>query len=209
MNEGFYYESREEAAHILLPHLSRYRVEKGVVVAIPRGGIPVGNIVAMMLNWPLLPLLIKKIGHPDNPEFAVGYVTDCEYHVNTSIPNLSRSYIVQEVIRLRKMINDQKSHYNYIADTNSIKGKTAILIDDGMATGSSILAGIRMLKSMKSSQVIVAVPVAAPEAIRLVKKECDQLICPFIPADFIGVGQYYRSFPQLDDEEAWRLVNER
>jgi predicted phosphoribosyltransferase len=203
------YDDRSDAATQLLNYTGHFKTKNGIVVAIPRGGLPVGKIIADDLNWPMFPLLIKKIGHPKNPEFAIGYISAEECWVEPKYFKLYFDYINAETARLRTLIATQTSHYRRILSQSDVPGKLIVVTDDGMATGNTILAAIRLIRKSNPEKIVVAVPVASIEAINKIESVCDELICPAVPDDFICVGQFYRSFPQVSDEAAWKLANEQ
>ena len=203
------YDDRYDAATHLSEHTGRFKTEKGIIVAIPRGGLPIGKILADNLNWPLFPLLIKKIGHPQNPEFAIGYVSSEECWVEPNYLRPYKNYINAEATRLKSLIADQSFHYRRIVTESDVKGRIVIITDDGMATGNTMLGAIRLMRISNPKKIVVAVPVAPIEAIKKIKSICDELIIPAVPEEFFGVGQCYKSFPQISDELAWKLANEK
>lgn len=201
------FENRQDAALQLIPRLEKYAGENVLVLAIPRGGVPIGYEVAKAYGWPLDILLTKKIGHPANPEFAIGSVS-LEGEVIDPGYAPDEDYIDAEIIRLRKMLLDRYQLFMGNRRPQSMEGKTVIIIDDGIATGNTMLASIDVVRHHHPKRVIVAIPVAAPEAERLLRQKTDDLVCLQTPADFRAVGQFYETFRQVSDEEVLQLLAE-
>lgn len=202
------FENRNQAATLLLPKLLTLKSEQGVVLAIPRGGIPLGRIIADGLQWPLEPLLIKKIGHPENEEFAIGAVSLENVQIDPQYSSVLSDYIREEARRLRAVLTERNKRFMNGKKPADIKGKTVVLVDDGIATGRTMLAGIALLREKSPSKIIVAVPVASRQAAAQISAIADKLICLEKPDDFFGVGQFYQEFPQVDDAEVKQLLTQ-
>ena len=191
---------RKEAAQQLADKLEEYTGQDGAVLAIPRGGVPVGYEIANRLDWPLDIAMAKKIGHPTNKEYAVGAVSLSGYIVNQEVP-LERDYLETEVGRIRTELQNQ---YHKYMDGNSpiiVTDKVIILVDDGVATGNTVLSTIDLLRRDKPKKIVVAVPVSSPEAFRKIEKKADEVVCLATPESFRSVGEFYKSFDQVSDEE--------
>lgn len=195
------FKDREQAAWLLLDRLKTIVPSEGVVVALPRGSVPMAKIIADALKWPLRVLLIKKLGHPINPEYAIGAVTKDGYKVEDS-REVSEGYITGEVARLQNQLAERELLYgrNH-CDISVVRNKCALLIDDGIATGRSMSDAIRLLRLSRAAEIIVAVPVSAKPAAASIARQADCFIALEIPEEFYGVGQAYESFPQVEDEE--------
>jgi putative phosphoribosyl transferase len=191
----------------LAKELEKYKFMKGVVLAIPRGGVPVGNIVAKELGMPLDIILSKKIGHPFSPEFAVGSVCLNGDIIYDSIPGVSMNYIQEESARLLKILKGKYKKFMGNRQPVDLKNKIVIVVDDGIATGNTILATVESLKKSMPKKIIVAAPVASTSSVSKLSKEVDEVISILVPEDFIGVGGYYRDFSQVSDEEVIRLLD--
>ncbi|MEY3417359.1 MAG: hypothetical protein RL060_1471 [Bacteroidota bacterium] len=192
---------RLDAAHQLAKKLDNYKDTDAVVLAIPRGGVPIGAVVARDLHLPLEILLAKKIGHPMNPEFAIGSVTLSGTVINPNLTGITEDYIVSETKKIQASL---KAKYQlFMGDTAplSLENKIVILVDDGIATGSTFQAGIASIKKHKPIKMVVAAPVASKDAVQLLKPLVDEIICVAIPALFYGVGQFYTNFSQVTDQE--------
>lgn len=192
--------NRTEAAQQLSDRLDQYSGKDGVVLAIPRGGIPIGYEIAKKLNWPLDIVLSKKIGHPTNKEYAIGAVSLTGYVLNHDVP-VPRDYIEDEVARIRTELQNKYHKYLDDQDPEVITDKIVILTDDGVATGQTLLSTIELLRRDKPSKIVVAVPVSSPKALKKIEEQVDEVICLLTPEDFRAVGQFYESFEQVSDEE--------
>ena len=198
---------RYDAAMKLAPLLEKYKNEDGVVLAVPRGGVPIGYYLAMHFSFPLDLLMTKKIGHPANEEFAIGAVGMQDSIIEKGY-NIPQQYIEREINRIRKSLTERYKKFMGDREPVDIKNKIVIVVDDGVATGKTILATLKLLRSQHPKKLIVAVPVASEEAASLIKKEVDEFICPYIPEPFIGVGRFYNDFSETTDDEVMALLKE-
>jgi putative phosphoribosyl transferase len=210
-HEEIYFRDRREAGARLADLLEKYRGQKGVIFALPRGGVPVGKIIADRLRWPLDLLIIRKIGHPYNPEYALGAVSDEGLVVvnPTELKTLDRKWFDQE--KERQQLEAKRRRELYLKDRAPVdpKGITAIIVDDGIATGSTMLAAIRALKQKRPARIIAAVPVAPRETAAAMGREVDEFVAVSIPKFFLGaIGAYYEDFSQVSDEEVVALLKE-
>lgn len=205
-SSGFLFRDRQDAAFQLIKKLTRFKGENGVVFAIPRGGIPMGRLIADELDWPLEPLLIKKIGHPENPEYAIGAVTMDGENLFRKPDGVPDHYFEREVRRIRSLLLDRQKRYMGSRPLQQLEGRIALVIDDGIATGRTLEVGLRSLRKRNPKSLVVAVPVASPEAAQRICQQCDEFICLQEPEDFAGIGQFYEDFRQVDDEEVEKLL---
>ena len=184
------FQNRTEAGLLLAEKLKKYKNAQGVVLAVPRGGVPVAYEVAKMLGLPLEIILTKKIGHPVNKEYAIGAASLTDYFV---IPhnNVSDEYIDAEVERIRTRLKDM--YQKFMGDTEPLnpEGKTVIVIDDGIATGNTLLGTVNVLRKSKPAKIIIAVPVASQNAVKKLATEVDEVIAVLVPENFYGVGAFY------------------
>ena len=192
--------NRSEAGKRLVSSLRQYENTPGVVLAVPRGGVPVAYEVARELNLPLDIIFVKKIGHPYNPEYAIGAAGLTESYI---VPHeeVSENYIRNEVEIIRSRLVEMKKAFYGDREPENLKGKTVIVIDDGIATGNTLLATVRILKKSKPARIIIAVPVISRSAMQKLSPEVGEVIAILIPEIFSGVGAYYHEFSQLADEE--------
>jgi putative phosphoribosyl transferase len=194
------FENRYDAAMQLIPLLKKYEQENTVVLAIPRGAVPMGYYIAKELNLPLDILLSKKIGHPGNPELAIGSVSLKGRIIDPRFA-LDQDYIQHETVKIRAMLKER--HKKFMGNRPSIElnNKTVIIVDDGIATGNTMLASIDLIRHHAPKKIVVATPVASQEAALAIKQKADDFICLHVPEDFVAVGQFYDYFTQVTDEE--------
>ena len=201
------FENRFDAGTQLAKKLAKYKNENVIVLAIPRGGLPIGALVAKDLNAPLDVVLTKKIGHPTNKEYAIGAV-GLENIILTNSLNIEKSYIDAETARIRKTLRDRYNQYYKHQSPSNLKNKTVIIVDDGVATGSTLLATVELVYKQKPSKIVVAIPVAPVSAIHKISntQNVDEVICILIPDNFHAVGQFYKEFEQVSDQEAIHIL---
>ena len=199
-------EDRIEAGLLLSEKLKKYQNSNTVILAVPRGGVPVGYIIAKNLHLPLDIVLSKKIGHPRNKEFAIGAVS-IDSMIIDEHPEVPKNYIEDEITRLKKVIQEKYELYMGNRKPLDIKGKNVIIVDDGIATGNTLLASIAMLRKKNPSKIIVAVPVLPTDVINLFQQNTDEFIYLIASNNFRGVGGFYEQFEQVEDDEVIRMLN--
>jgi putative phosphoribosyl transferase len=197
------FKNREEAAYLLARELRQYAQSDAIVLALPRGGVPLGAIIARQLQVPLDVILIKKIGHPSQPEYAIGAVSLNSRVINPDI-HLPATYFEEQTQAIRVELKKRYDTYNQGREPLAIAGKTVILVDDGIATGYTILAAAQLVKKAKAAKIIVAVPVAPPQVMDKMPPYVDDFICLQTPAHFQAVGQFYHDFSEITHEEVIR-----
>ncbi|MGD9980578.1 MAG: phosphoribosyltransferase [Hyphomonadaceae bacterium] len=203
---------RAAAGRALGAELQRRALESPVIFALPRGGVPVAVEIAAMLSAPLDLLLVRKIGVPGHEEWAAGSVVDGERPdivLNTDVMKavgLSQADIAQAAGRQLHEIERRRAIYAPGRAPLSAKGKTAILVDDGVATGASMKAAITAVRRRAPKRVVVAVPVASPDTATELAALADDIVVLAAPANFRAVGLYYEDFHQLDDAEVVGLL---
>jgi predicted phosphoribosyltransferase len=197
---------RTEAGEQLGEALRERGVDADVVLAIPRGGLPLGRAVADALDAPLDVVVAKKIGAPGNPEYAIGAVaSDGSVWRNEEafgLRDIDEAYFERE--RETEAENARRKAERYRGDrpTPDVAGKRVVVVDDGVATGSTVKAGLQQLREGDAAYVALAVPVGPPETVRELEELADEVVCLETPSRFMGVGQFYRDFTQVSDEEA-------
>lgn len=196
----FMFQNRIEAGLLLAAKLRKYKNDPGIVLAVPRGGVPVAYAVAKELGFPIEVILTKKIGHPMNKEYAIGAASLTDYFI---LPheNISEEYIQQEVEKIRTRLKEMYKIFMGDREPENLKGKTAIVIDDGIATGNTLMGTINVLRKSKPGKIVIAVPVASKSAVNKLSSEVDEVIALLIPEEFYGVGAFYEDFEQVSDEE--------
>ena len=206
------FRNRVEAGIKLAEALKNYDNQPGIVIAIPRGGVVVGYEVARGLHLPLDIIIPRKVGAPHQPEVAIGAVTqDGTALFNEGLMNrldLSVAEMEPEVEQVVKEIKRRMMAYRGTSELPELTGKDVILVDDGIATGATVLAALKSIKNAGCRKIILAVPVAPPDVIRVLAEEVDELVCLLSEESFYAVGQFYRDFNQTDDEEVINLLNE-
>jgi len=201
-----YFVNRKEAGIKLASRLLDYKKENAVVLAIPRGGVPVAAEVAKELDLPLDIVLARKIGHPDNKEYAIGAASMNHFFI-TDREDVPENYVMEEFKSIRKTLNEMNEKFKIHRPEISINKKTVILIDDGVATGNTLLATVKLLKLEKPAGIIIAVPVATRNAINKLSKESDDVVVLIRPDSFPSVGSFYQEFEQVTDDEVMKLLD--
>ncbi len=209
------FRDRQDAAE----RLARAVVEEGpvdpVVLALPRGGVPLGAVVADALGAPLDLVLVRKIGMPGHSELAAGAIVDGQEPVsiwNEEIlhaSGLAPEDFSDQIRRKRAEIEARRARYMAGRAPEPVKGRTAIIVDDGIATGATMRVAIKATRLREPAQLWVAVPVAPEDTIRELRSQVDRVICLAMPEPFWAVGAHYRSFPQVPDEEVIALMQGR
>jgi putative phosphoribosyl transferase len=211
---GVLFEDRRTAGKQLAEALRRHRHIDPVVLALPRGGVPVGFEVAAALGAPLDVLIVRKIGAPGHPELGIGAVVDgSEPHVvlNEEIIRQVRppaAYIEQEKQRQLTEIERRRQRYAGDRPATSVTARTAIVVDDGIATGGTVRAALRGIADSKPARLVLAVPVAPADSLAELTNDCDEIVCLATPEPFYAVGAHYRDFTQTTDDEVIRLLAE-
>lgn len=203
------FHDRIDAVNKLLPKLEHYKEEDCVVLAIPRGGVPMGKVVADFLNCPFDILLSKKIGHPFNEEFAIGSVTLDDYEVDELYHSEFRQYIDNEIPLIQNELKRRKEYFIGSRKQVDIKDKTVIIIDDGIATGKTLFAAIKVLRRSHPAKIVVAVPVAPLDTANVIYGQADDFIVIFTPEYFSAISQFYKHFEQVSDEEVKMILAQR
>lgn len=203
------YRDRNEAGNLLALKLGKYNKTDAVVLAIPRGGIPLGFIVSEKLNLPLEVVLSKKIGHPLHKEYAIGAVTLKSSILSEAATDISPLYIEEETENIRSLLKKRYKDYYGNRKPLKLKGKILIIVDDGIATGNTMLSIIKMLHDEKPQKIVIAIPVAPYDSIKKLQASpyVDEVICPLVPDYFQAVGQFYQDFDQVEDKEVRQLLN--
>jgi predicted phosphoribosyltransferase len=194
------FQNRSEAGRLLAARLRKYQNSPGVLLAVPRGGVPVAYEVAKELNMPLEVILVKKLGHPLNKEYAIGAV-GLKHSFVVPHDDVSDAYISSQTEKIRSRLMDMKMKFIGDREPEDTAGKVLIVIDDGIATGNTLLATLSILKKSRPAKIIVAAPVISKSAAQKLSTEADELIAVLIPASFHGVGEFYEDFTQVSDDE--------
>jgi predicted phosphoribosyltransferase len=200
------FEDRTDAGERLAALLDDHDVEADVVLAVPRGGLPVGRAVADALGVPLDVVAARKVGSPGNPELAVGAVaSDGTVWLNEAYVEdlgVSEDYLESTIERERAAAREKVERYRGDRPPLELRDRVVVIVDDGVATGATTIACIRQVREAGAARVVLAVPVGPPETVERLGTEADEVICVETPPYFAAVGQFYESFTQVTDEEA-------
>jgi putative phosphoribosyl transferase len=205
------FHDRSEAGRLLAEKLAQYADRPDVLVlALPRGGVPVGYEVARALHVPMDVFIVRKLGVPGHEEFAMGAVATGGVRVlNDQVVSALGipGYVIDAVAKWEQQELERRERlYRGNRPTPDVRGKTVILVDDGLATGSTMLAAVRALRQQRPGRIVVAAPVAASDTCELLKEEVDEVVCAVTPEPFYAVGLWYRDFSQTSDEEVRELL---
>jgi putative phosphoribosyl transferase len=203
---------RAEAGRRLATRLRAMGLVDPVVLALPRGGVPVGYEIAQALNAPLDVLLVCKIGAPGHEEFALGAAVEAEPPIvvlNEGVPQRFMQHVYEEAARQAKEIERRRQAYRGGRPLRDVAGRTAIVVDDGIATGATFRAALAAMKQMDAAKVIAAIPVAPAESLSAIEELADEVVCLATPEPFYAVGLHYGDFSQTTDAEVLDLLQKR
>jgi putative phosphoribosyl transferase len=204
---------RHDAGRRLAPLVAGLRLDEPVIVGIPRGGVPVAAEVARALAAPLDIVVVRKIGAPQNPEFALGALAEGDVSVideqTVSLLELSPAEVEAVVRRARLELSDRIRRYRAGEAAVPLHGRTAVLVDDGLATGRSAQAAVGSLRKRGAARVVLAVPVAAPESLAALRSMVDGAVCVRTPDDLGAIGFWYEEFGPTAEHEVLALLAER
>ena len=200
---------RVAAAGQLAEALSEYRGRNPLILAIPRGAVPMAKVMVDMLGGEIDVVLVRKLRAPGNPEFAIGSVDEsgwvylADYTVTTGA---DETYIRNEVVAQLETIRQHRIQYTPVRPPLDPAGRVVIVIDDGLATGSTMIAALHALRAKQPAELICAVPVAPPDTLKKIRGNADRVVCLSAPVNFQAVGQFYLDFPQVTDEEVIAIL---
>ena len=207
------FRDRHEAGRLLAERLAAYTDRSDVVIlALPRGGVPVAFEIAAALHVPLDVMVVRKLGVPGHEELAMGAIASGGVQVVNQevVRHLGLSQAVLESVAATEYqeLTRRERAYRGSHGPASVEGRTVILVDDGLATGSTMRAAVAALRGRHPARIVIAVPTAAPETCEELKTEVDEIVCATTPTPFYGVGQWYDDFSQTTDEEVRDLLEQ-
>ena len=208
-----FFKDRADAGRVLAQHLTEYVNRNDVVIlALPRGGVPVGYAVARALQAPMDIYLVRKLGAPGQEELAMGAIASGGVMVlNQQVVrtlNIPDRVIEQVAHKEREELMRREEMYRDDHPRLDVTGRVAILVDDGLATGASMQAAAASLKARRPRKIVVAVPVGAPDTCQRIEQQVDEVVCAVTPQPFYGVGQWYDHFDQMTDDEVREILSE-
>lgn len=198
------FRDREEAANRLADALRPWRGQHPLVLAVPRGAVPMGRIIADALGGELNVVLVRKLGAPSNPELAIGAVDETGTAVlggNIRHLGITPEYLRHETQTQLNVLHQRSGRYRHVCPYADPQGRVVIVIDDGIATGATMSAALQMLRKREPARLVLATPVAPAETIDRLRPLTDDLVCLEMPENFYAIGQFYRDFPQVTDDE--------
>ncbi len=211
MNVISHFKNREDAGKQLAEKLQQYKNTNAVILALPRGGVVAARKIAQQLHIPLDLVITRKIGHPLLPEYAIGAIGESGYVVmnKQEAEGIDKHWLEEEIKKEQKEIKRRKAAYLHNREPVNIKGKTVIIVDDGIATGLTIKTAIQEVKNKLPQKLIVAVPVTPSDIADELRQYCDELIILHTDPFYLGsVGLYYDEFYQVGDDEVIRIMSE-
>lgn len=204
-----FFEDRMAAARQLAAALSEYRGRQPLVLAIPRGAVPMGKVIADELDGDLDVVLVHKLRAPHHPEFAIGSVDESgriylqDY---ASSVGATQRYIDAEVSAQLDVMRQRRAQYTPVRPPINPDSRVVIVVDDGLATGSTMISALHSIRAKNPGELVCAVPVASSDALKKVGADADRVVCLSVPVHFQAVGQFYGEFPQVDDEEVVAIL---
>lgn len=203
------FKDRKEAAILLADQLKDYKGKHPLILAIPRGAVPMAKIIANKLDGEFDVVLVRKLRAPDYPELAIGSIDESGWTYiadHAASVGADSEYIEAERQQQMATIKQRRVQYTPVRPPIDPAGRIVIVIDDGLATGATMISALHGLRSRKPARLICAIPVSPPETLRKIQPLADQVVCLDTPDNFRAVGQFYVNFPQVEDEEVIKIL---
>ena len=204
------FKNREHAAQLLVQRLrASYKNKNPLVLGVPRGAVPMAKIIADGLGGELDVVLVHKLTHPEQPELAIGAIDEAgNAFVSDWAADLDPQYLEEEKQCQLAVLRERRKRYTPLRAPIDPRGRIVIVVDDGIATGSTMIAALRAIRTRRPEKLVCAVAVASPEAARAMLHECDAMICLTVPTNFYAVGQFFERFDQVSDQEAIAILQQ-
>lgn len=201
--------NRTAAAEQLAEVLSEYRGRNPLILAIPRGAVPMARVIAEKLDGEMDVVLVRKLRAPGNPEYAIGSVDESGWAYiapQAADVGADEEYLQRETAAQIETMRKRRAQYTPVRPSIDPAGRVVIVIDDGLATGSTMIAALHALRAKKPAELVCAVPVAPPDTLERIRGKADRVVCLSAPLSFYAVGQFYVDFKQVEDEEVIAIL---
>lgn len=203
------FKDREHAARLLVDKLAEYKAQKPLILGIPRGAVPMAKIIADGLNGELDVVLVHKLGAPGQPEFAIGAIDENgRVYLSDIVAELeiSAQYLAREKAEQLEILRRRRAQYTPLCSPINPAGRIVIVVDDGIATGASMMAALRSIREQSPAKLIAAVAVLPVPTLKEITKYADEVVYLDVPEDFMAVGQYFEDFSQVTDERVTAIL---